>query len=106
MNIIIPIAGRGSRFLVEKNSNPEYGKPKPLINIAGHTMVEWAVSSLPLKPTDQLIFLVLKEHVENSQIDEKLREVFDSNIKIVVVDKVTEGAACTALLAKAYINND
>lgn len=106
MNIVIPIAGRGSRFLVEKYRNPEYEKPKPLINIAGHTMVEWAVSSLPLKPTDQLIFLVLKEHVENSQIDEKLREVFDSNIKIVVVDKVTEGAACTALLAKEYINND
>ena len=59
MNILVPIAGRGSRILAEKNENPEYGKPKPLINIAGHEMIKWALSSIPLDSDDQIIFLVL-----------------------------------------------
>ena len=106
MNIVIPIAGRGSRFLKESHRNPEYSKPKPTINIAGHLMVEWAVSSLPLKKEDKLIFLVLKEHIDNSQIDETLKRTFGDNVIMVVVDKITDGAACTALLAKEHINND
>lgn len=106
MNILIPMAGRGSRFAVEVDKNPEYRKPKPIINIAGHTMIEWALSSLPIKNNDQLIFLILKEHVEKASIDEELRKIFGNGIKIVIVDQVTEGAACTALLAKEFINND
>lgn len=106
MNILIPMAGRGSRFAVEADKNPEYKKPKPIINIAGHTMVEWALSSLPIREDDNLIFLVLKDHVEQASIDEELRKIFGNKIKIVIVDQVTEGAACTALLAKDFINND
>ncbi len=106
MNILIPMAGRGSRFLVESDKNPEYKKPKPIINIAGKTMIEWAIASLPLTKEDQLIFLVLKEHVDNYKIDEELKRIFGNGIKIVIVKEVTEGAACTALLAKDYINNE
>jgi len=106
MNIVIPMAGRGSRFLQERDRNPEYSKPKPFIGIAGHPMIEWALSSLPTRESDNLIFLVLKEHVEDSQIDTSLRRTFGERIKIIVVDEITEGAACTALLAKNYINNE
>lgn len=106
INILIPMAGRGSRFLQEAQRNPEYAKPKPMINIGGHAMVEWALSSLPLIKDYQLIFLVLKEHVEKHKIDEDLRRIFGGNIKIIIVDRVTEGAACTALLARELINND
>jgi len=106
MNIVIPIAGRGSRFLAEKHRNPEYGKPKPTINIAGQMMVKWAAYSLPLKPEDRLIFLVLREHIDNYQIDETLKREFGENTVVIIVDKVTEGAACTVLLAKDYIDND
>lgn len=100
------MAGRGSRFLIEAHKNPEYGKAKPMINIGGKTMVEWALSSYPLKKEDRLIFLVLKEHVEDYHIDEDLKNIFGDSIVVIVVDKVTEGAACTALLAKEYINNE
>lgn len=106
MNIIVPIAGRGSRFLQESKKNPEYAKPKPMIDIAGHMMIEWAVASLPRKANDKLIFLVLKEHVDKAQIDEVLKKTFGGNIKVIVVDEVTQGPACTVLLAKEYINND
>lgn len=106
MNVVIPMAGRGSRFLQQADKNPEYLKPKPLISIAGHKMVQWALSSFPIDNDNQLIFLVLKDHVEKSKIDDSLREIFGNEIKIVIVDRVTEGAACTALLAREFINND
>ncbi len=106
MNIIVPIAGRGSRFLQESHRNPEYAKPKPLINIAGHPMVEWALSSYPLKGDENLIFIVRKEHAEKAQIGEKLKEIFGENINIIVQDVPPRGAAHTVLLAKDYINND
>jgi NDP-sugar pyrophosphorylase family protein len=106
MNILIPMAGRGSRFLQEKDTNPLYALPKPLIPIAGHEMVKWALSSLPISPKDSIIFIVLKEHIENAHIDQKLKSLYGEQTKIVVVDSVTEGAACTALLAQEYIDNE
>ena len=106
MNIVIPMAGRGSRFLQEVHKNPEYKKPKPIINIAGHTMVEWATSSLPIKPEDRLIFIVRREHVEDNNIDEVLREIYGNKITVIIQDTPPEGAACTVLLAKELINND
>lgn len=106
INILVPMAGRGSRFAQESHRNPEYSKPKPMINVGGKLMIEWAISSFPLKKDYQLIFLVLREHVENFKIDDQLREIFGANIKIIIVDHVTEGAACTALLARELINND
>ena len=106
MNILIPMAGRGSRFLKEADKNPEYSRPKPLIDIAGKTMIEWSISSLPLTEQDNLIFLLLKEHVDEHQIDKELKKIFGNSIKIIIVDQVTEGAVCTALLAKEFINNE
>lgn len=100
------MAGKGSRFLQESHKNPEYGKPKPLIDIAGHTMIEWALSSLPFRKEDRLIFLVLKEHVENFEIDNEIKKIFGDQSMVILVDKITEGPACTALLAREFINND
>lgn len=100
------MAGRGSRFLNESYRNLEYSKPKPIIKIAGKTMVEWALSSLPVNESDQLIFLVLREHVNEAQIDRELKRIFGERIRVVIVDKITEGAACTALLAKEFINSE
>jgi len=106
MNILIPMAGRGSRFAQESHLNPEYLKPKPTITIGRHMMIQWALSSLPIKEEDTLIFIVLQEHIENSHIDEVLKYVYGDKTIIVPVAKVTEGAACTALLAKKFIDNE
>ena len=106
MNIVIPLAGRGSRFLAESDKNPEYKKPKPIINIAGHTMVEWALSSYPLTGEENLIFIVRREHVEEAKIDEELRKIFGEDIKIIIQDSPPTGAACTVLLAREFINNE
>ena len=101
MKVVMPIAGRASRF-----KEVGYNVPKPLIEILGKPMVKWATDSIPFVKPEQMIFLVLKEHVDNHRIDEKLREIYSDEITIIAINEVTEGAACTVLLAKELINND
>lgn len=119
MKILIPIAGRGSRFKVLAEQNPEYHKPKPLISVKGSAMVRWATGSLPfIKHPDQksstgfsvapsdLIFISLSEHEQDYQISQKLKDIYGEEINIILLDEVTRGAAETALQAKSFINND
>lgn len=102
MKIVIPIAGRGSRF-----REAGYKEPKPLIEIRGKLMVRWATDSINefIQP-ENLIFIVLRDHVDKFQIDMKLKNIYGDNITVISSDRVTEGAACTVLLAKEHINND
>lgn len=119
MKIVIPIAGRGSRFQQEADINPEYKKAKPLINIKGKPMVVWAMESLPFidlphRPAttefkvgmDSLIFISLQQHQDEYQIVDKLKEIFSPSIKVILIPEVTRGATETVLKAKEYINND
>ena len=71
------MAGEGSRF-----SKEGYTFPKPLIDVNGKPMIQTVVENLDFDC--EYVFLVRKAHVE----------------------KLTQGAACTALLAKEYIDND
>lgn len=98
MNLLIPMAGRGSRF-----SAVGYTDPKPLIPFLGKKMIEHVVDTFPMAA--HKIFVVLKEHIEEYQVDKFLLEKYPGS-DIVVVDQVTEGAACTVLLAKHLIDND
>ena len=50
-----------------------------------------------------MIYIVQKKHREKYNLD-TLLNLITPNCKIVEVDGLTEGAACTALLAKEYIN--
>jgi HAD superfamily hydrolase (TIGR01509 family) len=98
MNILIPMAGAGKRF-----SDAGYIFPKPLIEIEGKPMIQWVIDNLNIKAN--YIFLVQKEHVEKFNI-QSLLKILEPNSKIIVIDKLTEGAACTTLLAKNLINNN
>lgn len=101
LNILIPCAGRGSRFV-----QAGYNVPKPLIDIKGKPMIEWVLDSVKLRNVNcQFIFLVLKEHNQLNNIETVLKFLVPNCI-IIEVDKVTEGAACTSLLAKDLINNE
>jgi dTDP-glucose pyrophosphorylase len=99
MNLLIPMAGLGSRF-----SAAGYTDPKPLIKFLGKTMIEHVVDSFPLA-IRHLIFIVQKEHVEKYDVKNFLQERYEG-CDVVVIDGVTEGAACTVLQAKHLINND
>lgn len=98
LNILIPMAGEGSRF-----KNAGYAFPKPLISINEKTMIQTVVDSLKIEAN--FIYLVRKEHYEQYNL-KHLLNVITPNCKIIVVDKLTEGAACTTLLAKEFIDND
>jgi HAD superfamily hydrolase (TIGR01509 family) len=98
LNILIPMAGLGSRF-----KEAGYTFPKPLIDINNKPMIQLVVENLNIDAN--FIFVVQKEHREKYNLDLMLN-LISPNCKIVETDGVTEGAACTALLAKEFINND
>lgn len=98
MNVIIPMAGHGSRF-----AQAGYVFPKPLIEVNGKPMIQVVVENLNIEA--HYIFLVQKEHYEKYQLKYMLNMIAPG-CDIVQVDGVTEGAACTTLLAEQYINND
>lgn len=100
INIVVPMAGMGSRFL-----NAGIRTPKPLIGIHGRPMIEYVVENIRPKQEYKFIFLCLTDHIEQYSIDEILRGI-EPNSEIIPVSGVTEGAACTVLLAEKYIDND
>jgi NDP-sugar pyrophosphorylase family protein len=100
MKILIPMAGEGSRF-----SKEGYTFPKPLIDIKGKPMIQAVVENLDFDC--EYIFLVRKSHVEKySGLLDTLDRITNGRYQHVVVDELTEGAACTALLAKELINDE
>ncbi len=98
LKVLIPMAGRGSRF-AEKG----YVFPKPLIEIKNKPMIQVVVDNLNLDC--EYIFIVQKEHIETYNID-KMLKLIKPNSTIVEIDEITEGAACTTLLAEEFIDND
>lgn len=98
LTVLIPMAGAGSRF-----AQQGYTFPKPLIEVRGKPMIQLVVENLGIKAN--YIFIVQKEHYEKYNL-QYLLNLIAPGCKIVQVDGLTEGAACTTLLAKEYIDND
>ena len=99
LDIVIPMAGRGSRF-----AKVGFELPKPLIDVAGQPMIARVIANLrPVMP-HRFIFLVLQEHLETHDLAAKLLNWAGPQSKIVPVTEVTEGAACTVLLAKKHLS--
>lgn len=100
LNIVLPIAGRGSRFAIEG-----YKLPKPLIPVHGVPMIELVVNNIKPDCDHRFIFVALKEHLDHLGMEETLKRIAP-NCEIVAVNSVTQGAACTVLLARDYIDNN
>jgi len=98
LNVLIPMAGHGSRF--EKAG---YTFPKPLIDVMGKPMIQMVVENLNIDA--RYIYVVRKEHYEKYNLQYMLN-LLTPGCDIVVTDGVTDGAACTALLAKDLIDCD
>ena len=93
--LIMPMAGNGSRFTAEG-----YTVPKPLIDVKGKPMFVRAIDDINLT-FDDMIFIVRKEH----NIKDRVLEHYPA-AKIVELNELTEGAACSVLTADEYINPD
>jgi HAD superfamily hydrolase (TIGR01509 family) len=98
LNVLIPMAGAGSRF-----EQAGYTFPKPLIEVNGKPMIQVVIENLNLDAN--YIYVVQKNHRDKYNLD-TLLNLLTPNCQIVETNDLTEGAACTALLAKTYINND
>lgn len=98
LTVLIPMAGQGSRF-----ERAGYSFPKPLIDIKGKTMIQCVVESLNIKAN--YVYLVQKSHNVKYNLQTVLN-LITPGCKVVEVDGLTEGSACTTLLAKDLINND
>jgi HAD superfamily hydrolase (TIGR01509 family) len=98
LNVLIPMAGAGSRF-----EQAGYTFPKPLIEVRNKPMIQVVVDNLNIEAN--YIYIVQKKHREKYNLD-TLLNLLTPGCKIVEVDGLTEGAACTALLAKEFIDND
>jgi len=99
INIVIPMAGAGSRF-----AKAGYEKPKPFIDVDGKPMIVRVLENLAY-PDARYILIARKEHMEKEkelvkQIEKEFNAIF------IPIDKLTEGTACTVLYARKFINND
>ena len=90
------MCGEGKRF------KEKFNIPKPLVSVRGKTITEWAVESL--NQDGNYIFLCRTDHLKYG-LDKLLRKL-KPECTILYVDHTTEGAACTALLAKPLIDSD
>lgn len=99
INIVIPMAGAGSRFQVAG-----YDLPKPFIDVKGKMMIEHVLDGIQV--SDASYTLIIQQAFRD-QHQEKL-DLLSQNygVQFITVEKLTQGASCTALAAHEIINND
>lgn len=99
INIVIPMAGEGSRFVAAG-----YTTPKPFINVNGKTMIEQVLDNLTC-PNARFILIARKNHmVDQASLVDRIRSRY--NAVFIPVERLTQGTACTVLFARKEINND
>lgn len=99
LNIVVPMAGQGSRF-----AQAGYTFPKPLIHVDHNkTMIELATDCLDID--GKYIFIVLKEHDEQYNLSEYLGQIIPDS-QVVLQPGKLNGAVLSVLMAEELINND
>lgn len=99
INIVIPMAGLGSRFL-----NDGYKKPKPFIDVLGSPMISHVLDNLKY-PDARYILIARNEHLQSEpEVVHEIKKKYNSIF--LGIDKITEGTACTVLFAREIINNE
>src|SRR5258706_4441885 len=98
INIVIPAAGQGKRF-----AEFGYVHPKPLITIKNRPMLDLVLDNF--RYIGRNIILMQKQHIDKYCVKDILGNR-DFMIDFIPVEGLTEGAACTVLLAKHLINNN
>lgn len=99
VNVVIPMAGLGSRFVQEG-----YQTPKPFIDVAGEPMIVRILENLKIENANY--FLIAREEHLAAEIEVVKAIENNYNVTFIPIDKLTEGTACTVLYARKYINNN
>jgi len=101
INLIIPMAGRGSRF-----SKAGYQIPKPLVDLNGRPFIWWSIMSVKrVVDVKTLTCVILKEHIEAFDIKNKVLSYFPE-ANFVVLDDVSDGALDSAIIGLSNVSNN
>jgi dTDP-glucose pyrophosphorylase len=101
MIVVMPMAGRGSRF-----SSKGYQTPKPLIQVDEIPMFVRSLGSLGNLEYELLVLIALKEHEVEYKVSELINKHLSTKpVKLLLIDEVTEGQLCTVLLASEYFKH-
>lgn len=100
LNIVIPMAGLGSRF-----AQAGFTDPKPFIPVNGLPMVELVIRNLRPSRPHRFIFICQQEHLERYRFEQKLQRLAPG-CEVIGLPGLTDGAACTVLAAQGLIDND
>jgi len=105
LNIVVPMAGEGSRF-----AQQGYSFPKPLIQMPdGNPMIKSVIDCVNIHGASWH-FIVRQEHVDRYKVDQVLDRMLEKYhpvmVNYTVVNETTEGAACTVLLTRDYIDKE
>jgi dTDP-glucose pyrophosphorylase len=98
LNIVIPMAGLGSRF-----ARAGYTLPKPLIPVLGVPMIRLVIANISPASPHRCIFICQRAHVVEFGLREKLTS-WSPGAVVIELDGLTEGAACSVLTAREYID--
>ena len=99
LTIVVPMAGRGSRF-----ADAGFKDPKPLIPVKGRPMIKLVIENLRPKRPHRFVFICQRGHVKAYDLERLLGE-WAPGCAIVQLDGVTEGAACSVLTADAWLDD-
>jgi len=100
MKVVVPMAGRGSRF-----ATVGIRTPKPLIDVQGEPMLSWALKSLDGMTASQLIFIILRENDDQYNLAHVLKARY-ANAEVITLETVTDGQLATVLTARDLIDID
>lgn len=107
-HVVIPMAGEGSRF-----KQAGYTIPKPFIPVGGKPMIRWVIENMiprhiPLEHYKLKFHLIVRSsHVVGNRLDSLFWDLPPNvSYSYHTTDGLTEGAACSVLLAEKEINNN
>jgi len=102
-NILIPMAGRGSRF-----EEQGYTDKKPFIDVNGKPMIHRVIENLGMEFDKEYMFILicLQEDYDKYDFTQFEKVIGHNSYDVVILDDITEGAAQTILQAKHLINDD
>lgn len=102
MNFVIPMAGRGQRFI-----DAGYKMPKMLIEAHGKTLLQWSIDSLPIELCSNLVCIILQEHEDEFGISKIVKDIYGKHtpLSFHFLNGVTRGQAETVYMAKEHFNN-
>lgn len=101
IHLIMPMGGGGTRF-----GNKGFNLPKPLIELQGRPFFYWAAQSIKkFVDVEDIIFVVLQEHIDRFSIDERIKEYYPDAI-IQVIPEVLNGAVLTCCEGIKAVNDD